>query len=143
MTFAPETISISASSWCGVERQPASLGPPGEGVEDGVGFGRGGQDVGQCHGLTIVPPLPAGRVDHPNPDGPELLRGRGQHPKPGVRHVQQSRDDEWTQAGQAGIGHDGGHRPPIAAENHGVEVRDRGQQDPKCDVGRRRERNRA
>ena len=30
-----------------VQRQPASLGPPGEGVEDGVGFGGLGQQVNE------------------------------------------------------------------------------------------------
>src|SRR5208282_6071978 len=35
-----------------VQRQPAPLGPPGAGVEDGVRVGRRGQQVGESH---IVP----------------------------------------------------------------------------------------
>ncbi len=66
ITFAPETISISASSWAGYSGEALLLGPGGERVEQGVGVGVGGQGLderglGDSHGPPIVPcPLNCG-----------------------------------------------------------------------------------
>ena len=54
-TLLPETSSISASVWAGIEVQALLAGPAGEGVEQGVRVGVGGHPVGEGHVRAILP----------------------------------------------------------------------------------------
>jgi len=55
MTFRPRDDLDERFLLVRVQRQPASLRPPGEGVEDGVGFGRLRQQVNQRHSGSMMP----------------------------------------------------------------------------------------
>ena len=86
--------------------------------------------------VSIVPCRVIDGVDHPDADRAEQAWRVLEHAQPGVGHVQHPGHDQRSQRRQPGVGHHRLDRCPVAAEDDGIEVGRRGQQDPDGD-GRR------